>query len=853
MREWKQGASLRGLRRDSIGKFGWERHLLELLTMEPLAQGTEKPDALPVSADRVIEQVRDHAVFLLDGHGRIASWNEGVQAIFGCDRPDWIGRPVREIFTPEDVQAGVPEQELKQALETGRADNDRWLLRRSGKRFFASGTLSRIADDSGRAIGFLKVVRDATERIQSLEERERLLQSERAARAEAGRQAAELTAAIEAIPDGVFIGDSDGIIRFNKRALDMLGAEPADALRARPSELARRFRMRRDRSGDVLPPEELPFARALRGETAVAETWATKPTGEDVLIRGTAAPIVVDARIVGAVAVHSDVTERVQLEEKQSRLGHVETELREREEQLRAVFKGVRDYAIFTVDIDGRISSWHEGAELMKLYTADEAIGMPFAKLFTDEEQACGQPQREMEIAARTGEYKGEGTRVRANGELFDAAVVLTALRGPKGELLGYLKLTQDITDRRQAEREREELLRNAEAARAEAERTSKAMGEFLASISHELRTPLGAILGWAHMLERANPDPSSLKQALGAITRNAKVQVQLIEDLLDLNRIETGQLRLDVQPLEPAGVIAKAIDAVLPAATTKHIEIRTVLDPRAGIVSADPERLQQIVWNLLTNAVKFTPPDGKVVVAVTALPGQVEISVSDTGQGIDAAFLARMFDRFQQQDASTTRRHGGLGIGLSIARQLTQLHGGSMRAESPGPGRGATFRVALPLLANGPASAKADFLPATEGSPAAGPGQARLQGVTVLLIEDEADARDVAAYALRSAGAQVLTAASASEGFDLFQSHRPDAIVCDIGMPVHDGYDFMRWVRRLGADEGGRTPAAAFTAFARVEDQSRALAVGFQAHLVKPTEPAVLIEAVAALAKDPA
>ena len=376
-------------------------------------------------------------------------------------------------------------------------------------------------------------------------------------------------------------------------------------------------------------------------------------------------------------------------------------------------------------------------------------------------------------------------------------------------------------------------------------------MGEFLASISHELRTPLSAILGWAHMLERGTPDPGQVKQALAAISRNAKVQVQLIEDLLDLNRIESGQLRLDPQPVEPAGIVAKAIDAVLPAASTKHIDIRTVLDPRAGIVSGDPERLQQIVWNLLTNAVKFTPAGGRITVAATAVPGAVEISVADTGQGISTAFLSRMFDRFQQQDASTTRRHGGLGIGLSIARQLTQLHGGSIRAESAGVGKGATFRVTLPVLPGTPASAEADFL-AGLGEGREGDAESRpLRGVTVLLVEDEADVREMAAFALRSAGAHVLAAGGAVEGFELFRTHRPHAIVCDIGMPEHDGYDFMRWVRRLSADEGGRTPAAALTAFARPEDRRRTLAVGFQAHLVKPTAPTELVDAVAALARD--
>ena len=809
------------------------------------------PEPVPLNEHRIIEQVQDHAMFLLDRHGRITSWNEGVRNVFGYEEADWIGLPARDVFTPEDREAGVAEAELRTALADGKAEDDRWMLRKDGRRFFASGTLTRIADEQGQHLGYLKVVRDYTEPLRAIDERNKLLESERRARAEAERQAAALTAAIEAIPDGVYIGDANGIVRCNRPALEMLGASSLDDLNAPAPVLARKFHVRRERGGEDIRPEELPYARALKGETTVVDTWATKPgTGEDVYIRGTAAPIVVDGKIVGVVAVNSDLTDRLQLREKQSELDRVESALRERDEQLRAVFSGVRDYAIFTVDVDGKISSWHEGAALMKGYTAEEAIGMPFANLFTPEDRDRGRPRHEMDVAAETGEYKGDGQRVRANGERFEAAVVLTALRGPGDELLGYLKLTQDITERRHQEKEREEMLANAEAARAEAERTSQAMGEFLATISHELRTPLGAILGWAHMLDRGTPDESNLRQGLAAISRNARIQVQLIEDLLDMSRIESGQLRLDMQPIVPAGVIAKAIDAVLPAASAKRIDLRTILDPRAGIISADPDRVQQIVWNLLSNAVKFTPHGGKVTVSVAAGRGEVAISVSDTGQGIAPEFLGRMFDRFQQQDASTTRRHGGLGIGLSIARQLAQLHGGSLRAESPGVGQGATFTLTLPLMAAAAGHAGRDAPEPHSAEEARRASDARLDGSSVLLIDDETDARDIAAYALRQAGADVHAAGSASEGFSLFLVHRPSVIVCDIGMPVHDGYDFIRWVRGLSEEEGGRTPAAAFTAYTRAEDKEQTVQRGFHMHVSKPAAPDELIDAVASLVK---
>jgi PAS domain S-box-containing protein len=827
--------------------------------MESIAEDRGAPESVALPAQRAIEQVRDHAIFLLDRHGRAASWNEGVREILGWSEDGWLGQPAKVGFTPEDAAAGLPEKELRQASETGRAQGDRWMQRSNGERFFAVGAVSRLTDGAGQPIGFLRVLRDFTAHWQTGEDNQLLLASERAARAEAERQSAALTAAIEAMPDAVYIGTAEGITRCNAQGLAMLGAGSLHELQKRVDELGRRFRVRREREGPLVEPQDLPFARALRGESAVLETWATNvSTGEDVFIRGAAAPIRVDGRIVGAVAVNSDLTYRVQLQQNRRELSHVRTVLHERDEQLRALVEGVRDYAIFTIDPSGRIASWHEGAQLMKGYSAEEAIGMPFDRLFPAAERAAGRPQQELEVAARSGEYKGEGVRLRKDGSTFEAAAVLTALHGAQGELLGYLKLTQDISARKAHEREREEMLRNAQAARSNAERASHSKDEFLATISHELRTPLSAILGWANVLERGGIDADGLRKGLTAISRNARVQVQLIEDLLDMNRIESGQLRLELQAVEPGRGVTAAIESILPAATAKGVGLRTVLEAAAGPVSGDPGRLQQIVWNLLSNAVKFTPAGGHVTVSVARAGAEVEVSVADTGQGIEPEFLTRVFDRFQQQDATTTRRHGGLGLGLAIVRQLAQLHGGSVRVQSPGSGQGATFTVRLPALA-GPRPGVPD---ASTGPDAAGavaerapgesavPGAHRLDGVSVLLIDDERDVRAMAAHVLRAAGAQVFAAGSAKEGFELFLQHRPQTILTDIGMPVHDGYDFLHWVRSLEACDGGQTPAAAFTAYARPEDRRRAMAVGYQAHLVKPVEPAQLVAAVAALAE---
>ena len=529
-----------------------------------------------------------------------------------------------------------------------------------------------------------------------------------------------------------------------------------------------------------------------------------------------------------------------------------------RDQELRALVEGVREYAIFTIGTDGLISSWHPGAALIKGYSAEEAIGMPFAQLFTPEDRAAGRPEREMRIAAETGEYQGEGVRLRKNGEIFEAAVVLTALRAPSGEVLGYLKLTQDISARRLLERNQREALDNAEAARAQAERTSQSMGEFLATISHELRTPLSANLGWATVLSRGPSSPQVVARAVEAIMRNAKVQIGLIEDLLDMNRIETGKLRVDLQPLDLSSVIAGAIEAVLPAARAKGVRLRSTLDAATGRVAGDSARLQQVVWNLLMNAVKFTPQGGEVTVSLsqaksarTGAPG-VQVNVADNGQGIDPAFLPYLFDRFRQQDASTTRRHGGLGIGLALVRQLTELHGGSVWAESQGVGRGASFTVLLPLLAEeaGPGATTAP--PPRFGNPAANEADRPLGGVTVLLVDDEADACEVASYVLGHAGARVLCAANAEDALSLVKSDHPDLLLSDIGMPGHDGYALLRWVQALAPEAGGSTPAIALTAYAAPEDRRRIAEAGYRAHLLKPVEPALLVSAITDVLGDP-
>jgi len=406
-----------------------------------------------------------------------------------------------------------------------------------------------------------------------------------------------------------------------------------------------------------------------------------------------------------------------------------------------------------------------------------------------------------------------------------------------------------DVTARKRADEERARLLELEQAAREEAERVNRAKDEFLATLSHELRTPLNALMGWARLLRSPNVDEATAARAIEVIERNTRVQAQLVGDLLDVSRIITGKLRLDIGPVSLPAVIDAAIDAVRAAADARQITITTSLDPALGTLHGDADRLQQIVWNLLSNAVKFTPPGGRARVEVTRNGEHVEIAVSDSGKGIEPGFLPYVFDRFRQADSTTTRSHGGLGLGLAIVRHLAELHGGTVSASSPGPGLGSTFVVRLPMT-----PALAGDAPAAAGEPRNGEAAEldplpALDGTRILLVEDEDDTREVLANVLERCGAHVTAVASAAEALMTFDLAQPDVLVSDIGMPGEDGYALIRKIRARHGDSRAWVPAVALTAYARREDRDDALAAGFQLHVPKPVEPAELARSVAALA----
>jgi PAS domain S-box-containing protein len=515
------------------------------------------------------------------------------------------------------------------------------------------------------------------------------------------------------------------------------------------------------------------------------------------------------------------------------------------------------DDAIIGKDLNSIITSWNDGAERIFGYTAEEIIGASIMRLIPLDRQS-----EEVEILSRirSGERVDhfETVRLAKDGRELNISVTVSPIKDSTGHVVGASKVARDITARIKAEaairkavkeaaeanRERLLLLDSEREARSQAERASRMKDEFLATLSHELRTPLNAVVGWTHILRSGKLQVDELREGLDIIERNARVQAQIIEDLLDMSRIISGKVRLELQQMDLPAVLNESIETVRATADAKGIRLNAVGDTSAGSICGDPGRLKQVFWNLLSNAIKFTPIGGQVRVLAKRFNSRIEVSVIDTGEGIAPDFLPYVFDRFLQADASTTRRHGGLGLGLAIVKQLVELHGGYVRAKSKGIGKGATFTVHLPL------TAICSELQ-TEGTPEEKLSlpEVSLTNVEVLIVDDDLDARRLVKRMLEIAGATVSMAASASEAMQRILTARPDVLVCDLGMPDEDGYSLIRRLRILEENQGSALPAIALTAYARLEDRTRAIRSGFQNHLAKPVEPAELLAVVGGLA----
>ncbi|XXX80969.1 response regulator [Sorangium sp. So ce134] len=501
---------------------------------------------------------------------------------------------------------------------------------------------------------------------------------------------------------------------------------------------------------------------------------------------------------------------------------------------------------VYVKDVAGRYLLINRHFERLFHVTEASTLGRTDDELFPPAQAGAFRAFDRRVLDARTP-LQAEELVMQDDG-LHTYLSVKCPLRDAAGEPWAVCGISTDITERKRAEEEREALLAREQAAREKAEATDRLKDEFLATLSHELRTPLTSIVGWAQLLCTGTLDAATMRRGFEAIERNSLAELQIIEDLLDVSAIVSGKMTLKAQPVCLASVLRAALDTLKLAADAKGVSVSLSLNPAAVQVWGDGGRLQQVVWNLLGNAIKFTPPGGRVAVSLEAVGAMVQLRVSDTGEGISAEFLPLIFERFRQADGSIQRRRGGLGLGLSIVRHLVELHGGAVRGESAGPGQGATFTVELPLL---PASEQ----PAAPGG-ALAPGGRRaacspvLAGTRVLVIDDAPDMRDLMTHLLAGAGAEVRVAGAAREGFELIEPWRPDVIVSDIGLPGEDGHALIRRIRALPADRGGKTPAIALTAHAGKSARDRTLSEGYQVHIPKPVDPAALIEVIARIAR---
>lgn len=671
----------------------------------------------------------------------------------------------------------------------------------------------------------ISALSDSRKRI--LKERTAVLRRERAAREHAEHLGMRLSDVLESITDAFITLDSQWRITFaNQAASRLFGHAATDLLGTNIWDLF---------------PEAAGTAFYVQAHKAMAERVAVEFEGEYAALN-----LWLQTKIYpsgNGIAIYSrDMSQRRRDEQALIRS----------EAHKTAVLRNALD-CIISMDHEGKVIEWNPAAEITFGYVRAEVLGREMAEAIIPSS---------LREAHRSGLLKylssGEGpvigkrieiTGMRKDGSEFPVELSITPVQGQgPPTFTGYLR---DITDRKRGETERDRLLLAEREARQDAERANGLKDEFLSIVSHELRTPLNAILGWSQLLSDGEIKQDDLREGLQVIQRNARVQTQIIEDILDMSRIISGRLRLDVQPVNLASVIESAMMSVQPAADAKGIRLQKVLDSSAGLILGDPARLQQIVWNLISNAIKFTPKEGQVWVTLAQGDSRADITVSDTGQGIKPEFLPHVFERFRQGESATTRRHGGLGLGLAIVKQLTELHGGTVDASSPGEGQGATFTITLPVRPQPTNNNEAVVRqPDSKSEQAAGCSAAsNLNGISVLLVDDEPDARTLLKKLLESSGARVTTSASVEEALHLVQEISPSVIVSDIGMPGRDGYDFARVLRSFPPENGGRTPAIALTAFARSEDQTRAMIAGFDVHIAKPVEPAELCALISRLA----
>jgi PAS domain S-box-containing protein len=782
-----------------------------------------------------------HHIYVFDQEGRYRYVSAGWAQVLGFQPNDLIGKTWRDIGLPAHLMERVDAQR-RTIMTTGQPFRSEIDFGIDGNVRSYEYILTPLADPFTQFV--VAVSRDITERKQAEAERNRLLMRQQAAREEAEIQRNRLYSILLQAPAFICITRGvDHIFEFaNPHYCQLVGNRELIGRTVRDAFPEIEGQGLFELLDQVLETGE-PF---VGSEVAAQFDRQGNGTIEKGFFNFVYQPIfningIVEGVITFGFEVTTQVVARQQAEALAEDLRSQQIALKKSESRFSRLVEA-NIIGVMLVGPNGAILEANDAFLRMVGYTREDLqngtmnwVGMTPPEYTQQDEQVL----QELAISRSCAPFEKEyickdGSRVPI---LIGAAQL-------ESDQLAWVCFVVDLTESKKIEA----LLRQQAEDLARANRLKD---EFLATVSHELRTPLNAMLGWATMLRSNQLDQATMNRALETIERNARAQNQLINDLLDVSRIITGKLRLNVRPVVLISVIESAIDSIRPAAEAKNIRIQSLLDPAAGPVSGDPDRLQQVFWNLLSNAVKFTPKGGRIQIRLERINSHVEITVSDTGQGISPEFLPYVFERLQQADSTTTRTHGGLGLGLAIVRHLVELHGGSVQATSAGEGKGATFMINLPVTIFRPEPTVERVHP-TVSDTAPLLQTPKLTGLKILVVDDEMDARELLTTLLKQSGAEVMTAASAQEAMALIRQcsseQRPDVLVSDIGMPGEDGYMLIRQIRALAPNQGGRIPAIALTAYARTEDRIKALASGFQSHVPKPVEPIEFITVLANL-----
>ena len=776
----------------------------------------------------IIESSAD-AIISKDLNGIITSCNASAERIYGYRADELIGRPIHILIPPERyaeedmILSKVRAGQRIEHLETVRVTRD-------GRKLDMALSISPICDDAGNVIGVAKVARDVTEQ-------------KRLAR-ELAEQQAYFRVTLSSIGDGVISADAAELVTFMNPAAEALTGWTAADAGGRP--LAEVFTIINEKTRR---PVENPADLVMRSGHIVGlanHTVLVHRDGFERPIADSAAPIRdASGKPVGAVLVFRDVTEARKAEEA----------LAEQREWFETMLESIGD-AVISTDVQGRVAFMNPVAEHLTGWSLEKARGISCDEVLRIVNEETRRPvESPVSCVLSDGVVVGLPNHtilIAADGTERPIDDSGAPIRNRAGRMVGVVLVFRDISERRRIENERRntaterERLFNAErAARADAERASRVKDEFVAMVSHELRTPLNAILGWTQLMVQSTGDPDIISRGLDVISRNTRVQAQLVSDLLDVSRIVSGKLHLTIEKVDLVSIVRNVIESVQQAAGGKHIRIHEELQSSSIPIAADAARLQQIIWNLLWNAIKFTPEHGSVTVSVRNTDDGARMAISDTGIGIRPDILPHIFERFNQANLLTAKGVGGLGLGLSIVKHLVDLHGGTISADSPGENQGSTFTVVLPSgspseVAEAPAHAARH----------ADPPDSVLRGLRIFIVEDEADTADFLERFLAAHGASVVSAGTASEALVRLPESQADILVSDIGLPETDGYELLHRIRQTEAGAGGGIPAIALTAYARAEDRARAFRAGYQAHIAKPVEPAELVAAIARIAQ---